>query len=898
MMPTRKRSGTLGQAGSKRQRLEPIAAERKLSAVVEGPAEGQPLFEASDKDLVPQYKVLHEGDTTEKGAHEQHSPVLLLDVFCGTAGVAAAFIQLGGEALGLDHVVNKKKVRGPVSRVDLCKRENQNLVIQWLHEGRIDGVMLAPPCGTSSRAREIPVFQTGKKRRAPKPLRSKRWPNGIPSLRGLDATKVKLANKLYAFTRRVIDVCMQKSIPFICENPQRSWMWETSFFLDLPEGCKFQTIHSCMYGSQRLKKTALLMDFDAPNLQLTCDGKHAHLPWGKATAPDTGDQVFSTSMETEYPWKLCKQLALAFAVHFKANGKPVGLAAQSMDVHQRMGAGVQPRGKLSPLLVAEFKHKVLVKSSGIAVPKVIEDHSPDPFQGVPIHSKLISSRTEVEKRGMAGESEIQVQVSEFGVYRSPEEFLKFASQLQHPLDSPQLLDPSNMKAMLAIRDWPVADVLAFRARNLRWYTDLAVKLQEEEQQLRNNLDPQVAAVLKGKRLMLFQKMCEDAGVQDRSLFQEFTEGFKLTGLMQESGHFPRKLKPASLTVQQLRDSSTWAKRMIYASCKKVSAEPDVARAVYQETQQQLDDGWVLGPFTMEDMDRKFSGCWVPSKRFGVKQGEKVRAVDDFSEFLVNASVTSIEKLALYGLDEVVNSARFFMGVDSIELDVEGQPHLRWPVDGREAHLRELQGRALDLKAAYKQLARSPSDAWASVLAVWNPDKGDVEYYESIALPFGSVSAVMCFNRMARALRIIMSELFLLVNTNFFDDFCQLEVKDLCKSSWETAEMVMKLLGWRISTSDDKRLPFAPSFQMLGAIVDLSQSGQGLVTVKNKPSRLEDIAKLVESVLIKPKIPLSTIETLRGRLLYAASHTFGRCTHLTIQLLSRASRSGPMVVMDE
>ena len=75
------------------------------------------------------------------------------------------------------------------------------------------------------------------------------------------------------------------------------------------------------------------------------------------------------------------------------------------------------------------------------------------------------------------------------------------------------------------------------------------------------------------------------------------------------------------------------------------------------------------------MDQKFDGCWIPSKRFGVKQGGKVRAVDDFSEFLVNASVTSSEKLALYGIDEVVNTARFFMGMDSISVDERGEPFL-------------------------------------------------------------------------------------------------------------------------------------------------------------------------------------------------------------------------------
>lgn len=39
--------------------------------------------------------------------------------------------------------------------------------------------------------------------------------------------------------------------------------------------------------------------------------------------------------------------------------------------------------------------------------------------------------------------------------------------------------------------------------------------------------------------------------------------------------------------------------------------------------------------------------------------------------------------------------------------------------------------------------------------------------------------MMGFNRVARALRLILSELFMLVSTNFFDDFCQLETDELC-----------------------------------------------------------------------------------------------------------------------
>lgn len=117
---------------------------------------------------------------------------------------------------------------------------------------------------------------------------------------------------------------------------------------------------------------------------------------------------------------------------------------------------------------------------------------------------------------------------------------------------------------------------------------------------------------------------------------------------------------------------------------------------------------------------------LPSKTWtlntGVARGlgsQKVRAVDDFSEFLINASVTSTERLQLFGIDEVINAARIFLGADLLEVngdfsEVWGKPELR----SFKTPWKSLQGRALDLKAAYKQLARHPKDSWASILAVW------------------------------------------------------------------------------------------------------------------------------------------------------------------------------------
>ena len=182
-----------------------------------------------------------DGDRTPVEAHAKRS-LFLLDLFCGTAGVAAAFKAIGGDALGIDHMVDKRRVKGPVAKVDLAHHDGQSTVLCWIQDGKVDAVMLAPPCGTSSRAREIPLPRKGMQ---PVPLRSDRWPNGLPHLQGVAKLKVITANKLYKFSMKVIKLCVQRGIPVICENPKRSLMWLTEPFSERPEQKEHSFSHEC-----------------------------------------------------------------------------------------------------------------------------------------------------------------------------------------------------------------------------------------------------------------------------------------------------------------------------------------------------------------------------------------------------------------------------------------------------------------------------------------------------------------------------------------------------------------------------------------------------------------------------------------------------------------------------
>ena len=71
-------------------------------------------------------------------------------------------------------------------------------------------------------------------------------------------------------------------------------------------------------------------------------------------------------------------------------------------------------------------------------------------------------------------------------------------------------------------------------------------------------------------------------------------------------------------------------------------------------------GTLKGPFTEREITEKIGPLWVPCPRFTVRQGEKDRAVDNFSLYGQNATVAVPWKLTLGGIDEVVGLASSFL----------------------------------------------------------------------------------------------------------------------------------------------------------------------------------------------------------------------------------------------
>ena len=115
---------------------------------------------------------------------------------------------------------------------------------------------LAPPCGTSSKARKIPAETF-----APAPLRDAEFPDGFPTLQGQNAARVQAANVLYSLTGSILMHCFAHGvlISISIENPANSWFWLVSGMTKAQRVPALSTyLRHCMFGSARKKHTKLL----------------------------------------------------------------------------------------------------------------------------------------------------------------------------------------------------------------------------------------------------------------------------------------------------------------------------------------------------------------------------------------------------------------------------------------------------------------------------------------------------------------------------------------------------------------------------------------------------------------------------------------------------------------
>ena len=113
-----------------------------------------------------------------------------------------------------------------------------------------------------------------------------------------------------------------------------------------------------------------------------------------------------------------------------------------------------------------------------------------------------------------------------------------------------------------------------------------------------------------------------------------------------------------------------------------SNDDEVAARLSQVTLQEVEDGSLLPGVPLDEVPHDV----VVSPRFPVIQGPKLRAIDDMSASMINATVGSREKLQFYDIPCILAVAREFC-------NASGRP---------------LHGRSFDMQNAYRQIPVLPA----------------------------------------------------------------------------------------------------------------------------------------------------------------------------------------------
>ena len=791
---------------------------------------------------------------------------VVIEIFAGSGRVTAHLKHVGIKAaFGVDHKVLSKIA--PIKVCDLTTKEGQKLCMEWCKSPLLAGVFIAPPCGTCSLARSIIIRDSkGRPLPGPVPLRSVSQPNGLPFLSPLNRARVSSANRLYEFVSKLVSKLIPLGIPIVIENPRSSLYWLTTFFQAIKHHFRFTAHQACAYGGRRPKWTALAHTHEIfSRINKCCPGEcssHKHEPWGFTFKNNT--RVFATSEEAAYPMELASEIALAFRGALQASNwiiEPSGWTHSSFAA-MRAIAGNQPKASKLPPLVTEHKFVIKVQGPHECMQKLpqntmqrcknvlaLPDRCTASFECIPSESQLLRTANYRSKGGEFLSSQV------WGVPWSEDEFVCKAIERGHPRSFSALLPPALDEALSCTVNMSCGELAKLRSKWFSRWVARAKELGPAEDALKENLPPHLRKILAPKRILLFAEILQAEGYPDMGVVQELLEGTRLVGQVPCTGVFDKCFKPASLSVSELLENSPDVNKKIFFGARS-SGDETVDLTVYEKTLEERDEGWLRGPISFESLPEGS----VLSRRFGLKQPNKIRLIDDLSGSFINMTVQSNETPRPHTTDVAASLALGFL----------------------ERYSGPVVGKTFDLKSAYRQLGIAEDSLPFSYIVCFNPHTRRPEIFQMLAAPFGASRSVFSFLRISKCIWWIGCKCLKVCWSNFYDDYITLSTSAGASNTEASISLLFDLLGWRFAREGDKAFPFGGHFNALGIRISLEHFESGRVEFSNTENRVLEVCGIIKQVLESGRLESKQAVRLRGRLQFADGQLFGRLGKLCLK----------------
>ena len=846
--------------------------------------------------------------------HSTVTPPVFMEACCGCARLSFELKSKGFSVLPVDWIHNKHKAKLPVIKIDLSSPKQVDILISLVKQDAVNIIWAAVPCGTASRAREIPLSDGS---RGPRQLRSSAYPRGLPNLSESERQRVEKANDIYDSVATLLETAVQVGVGIVVENPRGSYLWEFQWYKQLLDRVGFfdTDFQHCKWSPEtasRPKWTRLRSNIpELGQLAGPCELKHEHLGWGQTVLGQ-----FVTAGEAEYPGGMVAAVADSLCAYL--NNRGFVLSSQvpnpsmvNSEPHKRRRAvaAKQPRGNKLPPLLPEFKEVIEMKLSEAKIQKV------KILRVCVGHSSTLKTKGEAEQlAGMdLGENNLEIEEDQLpiyskvpsaenlaelsedtmvavGVYRTPEEFVEIAKHTKHPLDLDGAVPDELVEAATNVLSSPPEEAIRFMLNASRELIKLAQDCKEEDAAILEQMHPKLAAIMAKKKLVTLRKLAAKIKHRDTSIVDDIISGFDLVGLAPFCDSFDFDIRLPECSIQELEEITPNNNEAILERCRS-TGDPRIDAELWEQTMEECSRGWLMGPFSSLKEATDFLGrpphlC----RRFALQQPNKIRAIDDLSENSVNKAHGYQDKLSLHDVDTLSSLIRYLerMYRDSHGSFVlrdssttEYKVHSGWKCDAGWL------GKTFDLKAAYKQLCVSPQQWNFSAVVVFNVDTQSPSIFYQVTLPFGATSAVLHFNRVARLLWRIGTSLFRILWCNFYDDYPCVCPAQLQKSTQAAVTLLFKVLGFEFAEEKDR--PFEDVFSALGMTFDVGRIPGGTSYVMNKAERVKLVTTWIAEIMTSGSFNQALADKLRGKVQFMEQAIFGRAGKSIIRLYDRSSR---------
>ena len=163
----------------------------------------------------------------DAGDNAKGKQFVFIELCAGSAVLSAAAQKHGYRVMSVDCKRNRHKPRCKIVSWDLSEDHAWDVLRYIVQTCDVAAVHFAPPCGTCSKARGIPMADGSP---GPQPVRSDEHLLGIPGISELDQVKVTAANRLYERMGQFIEWLHERGICMGCREPDQQFSLGVTVF--------------------------------------------------------------------------------------------------------------------------------------------------------------------------------------------------------------------------------------------------------------------------------------------------------------------------------------------------------------------------------------------------------------------------------------------------------------------------------------------------------------------------------------------------------------------------------------------------------------------------------------------------------------------------------------------